>query len=323
MSISEVLEFEKPIIELETKIRELEEFTEKKNMNCEEEISLLKKKLTKLMDDTFGNLTPWQRVQLSRHPLRPYTRDYINLIFNEFIELHGDRKFGDDPALIGGLAKVEDKTVMVIGHQKGREFKEKIECNFGCANPEGYRKALRLMKIAEKFGFPVVIFIDTPGAYPGIGAEERGQSEAIAYNIMKMSSLKTITVAFIIGEGGSGGALGIGVTDAIAILENSYYSVISPEGCSAILWKDKSKVAEAASVLKITAKDLLAMGIVDDIVPEPTGGAHRNHKKIAENVKSQMLKYLDLYSNMSKEELVRVRYERYRKMGQFKEKVSK
>ncbi|MBU0650701.1 acetyl-CoA carboxylase carboxyltransferase subunit alpha, partial [bacterium] len=263
--------------------------------------------------------TPWQRIQMSRHPKRPYTKDYIRMIFDDFVELCGDRKFSDDRAIITGIATFEGRSVAVIGHQKGRDIKEKIESNFGCAHPDGYRKALRVMELAEKFKFPVIIFIDTPGAYPGIGAEERGQSEAIAYNIMRMVDLKTLTIAFVIGEGGSGGALGIGVTDVFAILENAYYSVISPEGCSAILWKDKSKVEEAVKALKITAKDLLEMGIVDEIIKESREGAHRDPQYAADNIKMAIIKYLDVYGNMPMSELLKRRYERYRNMGQFKE----
>ena len=316
----ESLEFEKPIIELKERISALEKFTKDKDMDCSEEVLLLKQKLKRLTLDIFGNLTPWQRVQLSRHPMRPYTRDYIEHIFDDFMEFHGDRYFGDDKAIVAGIAKLEGRSVVVLGHQKGRDIKEKISSHFGCAHPEGYRKALRMMEMAEKFQFPVVVFIDTPGAYPGVAAEERGQARAIAYNIMRMSTLRVTTIAVVIGEGGSGGALGMGLTDVFAILENAYYSVISPEGCSAILWKDKSKVQEAAKILKITGKDLLDMNIVDEVIKEPLGGAHRDYVATANNIKTVVLKYLNAFSTMPMEEQLKLRSKKYRVMGKFLEK---
>jgi acetyl-CoA carboxylase carboxyl transferase subunit alpha len=311
------LDFEKPIRELEKKIKELESFTNDKQMDCSEEVVLLKEKLKKLTIEIFSNITPWQRVQLARHPKRPYSKDLIGLIFDDFVEIHGDRRFSDDKAIIAGVAKFDGRSVVVIGQQKGREIKEKIECNFGCAHPEGYRKALRAMEMAEKFKFPVIIFIDTPGAYPGVAAEERGQAEAIAYNIMRMSDLKAVTMAFVIGEGGSGGALGVGLTDMFAVLENAYYSVISPEGCSAILWKDKDKVSEAAKVLKITAKDLLDMKIIEEIVKEPLGGAHKDYKKTARNIKKIIGKYLEAFDKIDLKTILKRRDEKYRNMGKF------
>ncbi|MCK4518753.1 MAG: acetyl-CoA carboxylase carboxyltransferase subunit alpha, partial [Candidatus Omnitrophica bacterium] len=261
------LDFEKPIIELERKIVELQSFTSDEKMDLNNEIQSLQKKLEQLKKEIYKNLTPWQRVRIARHLQRPYMMDYVKAITQGFIELHGDRRFGDDKAMVGGFATIDGGKVLVIGHQKGRGIKQQVERNFGCAHPEGYRKALRLMKLAEKFDLPIISFIDTPGAYPGIGGEERGQAEAIAVNLREMVSLKTPIVVVVIGEGGSGGALGIGVGDRICVLENAYYSVISPEGCSAILWKKKELAEEAARVLKLTAKDLLELKIIDEIIP--------------------------------------------------------
>jgi acetyl-CoA carboxylase carboxyl transferase subunit alpha len=254
-------------------------------------------------------------VQLARHPRRPYTLDYVNMLVSDFIELHGDRAFSDDRALVCGLAKLSGQKIAVLGHQKGHDTKENLRRNFGCAHPEGYRKALRLMQLAEQFGLPVVVFIDTPGAYPGIGAEERGQSQAIATNLREMIGIATPIVAVVIGEGGSGGALGIGVADRVCVLENSYYSVISPEGCAAILWKDGAKAPEAAEVLKLTAQDLLHMGIIDEIVPEPLGGAHRDPDGCAQNLKKCLLKNLKELKSFSKEELLKGRYNKFRRIG--------
>ncbi|MEI6832140.1 MAG: acetyl-CoA carboxylase carboxyltransferase subunit alpha, partial [Candidatus Omnitrophota bacterium] len=278
-------DFEKPIIELEKKIQELRAFILDKKIDLSSEVKKLEDKLEHLRKDVYSNLTPWQKVQLARHPLRPYTLDYINMIMTDFVELHGDRLFSDDKAMICGLAKLDKNKVMVIGHQKGRDTKENLKRNFGCAHPEGYRKALRVMQLAEEFQLPVVIFIDTPGAYPGIGAEERGQSHAIALNLREMICISVPIIAIVIGEGGSGGALGVGIADRVAVLENSYYSVISPEGCAAILWKDGAKAPQAAEVLKLTGADLLKMGLIDEVIPEPLGGAHRDAQKIAQNVK--------------------------------------
>ncbi|MCX5694274.1 MAG: acetyl-CoA carboxylase carboxyltransferase subunit alpha [Candidatus Omnitrophica bacterium] len=309
------LDFEKPVVELEKKIQELKSFMVEKKIDLSSEIKKLDDKLAQLKKDTYINLTAWQKVQLARHPQRPYTLDYISMIMSDFVELHGDRLFSDDKAMICGLAKIDKRKVMVIGHQKGRDTKENLKRNFGCAHPEGYRKALRVMQMAEEFGLPVVIFIDTPGAYPGIGAEERGQSHAIALNLREMISFAVPIVAVVIGEGGSGGALGVGVADRLAVLENSYYSVISPEGCAAILWKDGAKASQAAEVLKLTAPDLLKMGLIDEVVPEPLGGAHRDAQKIAANVKEVIVRNLKELDVLSKEELLKSRYKKFRAMG--------
>jgi acetyl-CoA carboxylase carboxyl transferase subunit alpha len=309
------LDFEKPILELEKKIQELKSFTSSKKIDLSSEIKRLEDKLDKLKSSTYQNLTPWQRVQIARHPQRPYTKDYINMIATDFIELHGDRSFADDKAIIGGFAKLDNQKIMFIGHQKGRDTKENLMRNFGCAHPEGYRKALRLMQLAEKFHLPIVIFIDTPGAYPGIGAEERGQAQAIALNLREMSAIGTPIISIVIGEGGSGGALGIGVADKIIVLENAYYSVISPEGCAAILWKDSAKAPEAASVLRLTANDLLELGIIDEVMPEPLGGAHREPEKMALDLKEMVKRNLKTLLEIPKEQLLKLRYEKFRKMG--------
>ncbi|MFA6357503.1 MAG: acetyl-CoA carboxylase carboxyltransferase subunit alpha [Candidatus Omnitrophota bacterium] len=309
------LEFEKPIVELEKKVGELKSFMTEKKIDLSGEIKKLEDKLAHLKKDIYINLTAWQKVQLARHPLRPYTLDYIGMMMTDFIQLHGDRLFGDDKAMICGLAKIDKKKVMVIGHQKGRDTKENLRCNFGCAHPEGYRKALRVMQMAEEFGLPVVVFIDTPGAYPGIGAEERGQSHAIAVNLREMTSIATPIMAIVIGEGGSGGALGVGVADRVAVLENSYYSVISPEGCAAILWKDGAKAYQAAEVLKLTGSDLLKMGIIDEVIPEPLGGAHRDAQKTALNIKEVLLRNFKELELLDKEELLKARYKKFRSMG--------
>ena len=309
------LDFEKPILELERKIEELKHFTSDKKIDLSSEIKRLEEKLEKLKSQTYQNLSPWQRVQIARHPNRPYTLDYIDMIMSDFVGLHGDRLFADDKALVCGLAKIDGRKIMVMGHQKGRSTKENLMRNFGCAHPEGYRKALRLMQMAEKFDIPVVALIDTPGAYPGIGAEERGQAQAIALNLREMGQIKTPIVSAVIGEGGSGGALGIGVTDRILVLENAYYSVISPEGCAAILWKDSSKASEAASVLKLTAEDLLKLGIIDEIISEPLGGAHRDPQKTAATLKTAIKKNLGELQELSKDKLLKLRYEKFRKIG--------
>src|SRR3989338_7021458 len=275
------LDFEKTIAELETKIKELQEFSSDKNITLGPEIKKLRDKLDRMKQELYHNLSAWQRVQIARHPDRPYTLDYIRLLMSDFVELHGDRQFADDFAIVAGLAKLNGHHVMVIGHQKGRDTNDKIRRNFGCAHPEGYRKAMRLMHLAEKMHLPVIIFIDTPGAYPGIGAEERGQAQAIAENLKHMMGIKTPIIATIIGEGGSGGALGIGVADKVLILEHAYYSVISPEGCASILWRSSLKAPEAAEALKLTAEDLIKFGVVDEIIPEPQGGAHRDPETVA------------------------------------------
>ena len=315
------LDFEKPIIELEQKIAELKNFSEGRKIDLTEEITKFERKLQELKKEIFGNLTPWQKVQIARHPKRPYTLDYIELIMSDFIELHGDRLFRDDPAIICGLAKIDGKKVMIIGHQKGRDTKENLHRSFGSAHPEGYRKAMRMMRLAERFHVPVITFIDTPGAYPGIDAEERGQAEAIAYNLREMSQLKTPIIIVVIGEGGSGGALGIGVGDRVCMLENAYYSVISPEGCAAILWRNRANAPEAAQALKITTDDLMEFGIIDEVIPEPLGGAHRDYKMTAAALKDSLKKNLNSLSKISVEELTASRYAKFRKMGIWEEQL--
>jgi len=309
------LDFEKPIVELEKKIQELRNFISDKKIDLTSEVRRLEEKLQHLKKDTYSNLTAWQRVQIARHPQRPYTLDYINMLMSDFIELHGDRFFADDKAIICGFAKLDNQKITIIGHQKGRDTKENLKRNFGCAHPEGYRKALRIMELSEEFGLPIVIFIDTPGAYPGIGAEERGQSQAIALNLRQMMCLGVPIIAIVIGEGGSGGALGIGVADKVYVLENAYYSVISPEGCAAILWKDGSKAPEAAEVLKLTAQDLLKMNLIDEEILEPLGGAHRDPEKTAQNIKEVINKNLKILTALDKEELLKLRYKKFRGMG--------
>lgn len=313
------LEFEKPIIELERKIQELKGFTTKQDIDISGEVKRLEEKLSQIKKDIYENLTPWQRVQIARHPQRPYTLDYIDMMMTNFLELHGDRHFADDKAIVCGIAELDGERIVVIGHQKGRDTKENLERNFGCAQPEGYRKALRVMNLAAKFGIPIIVFIDTPGAYPGIGAEERGQAQAIAYNLREMAALKTAIIVIVVGEGGSGGALAIGVGDRIYVLENAYYSVISPEGCAAILWKERLKSPEAARALKLTAKDLFEMHIIDGIIKEPIGGSHRNPHETAENIKTTIKKDLAFFANMPKEKLLETRYAKFRSIGVFKE----
>jgi acetyl-CoA carboxylase carboxyl transferase subunit alpha len=313
------LDFEKPIIELERKIDELKGFTTREDLNMSGEVKKLEEKLSHIKKEVYGNLTPWQRVQLARHPRRPYTLDYIEMITTDFVEIHGDRHFADDKSIIGGLATINGEKIMVMGHQKGRDTKENLIRNFGSPHPEGYRKAMRLMNIAQKFSLPVVTFIDTPGAYPGIGAEERGQAEAIAYNLREMAALQTPIMIFVIGEGGSGGALGIGVGDKIYVLENAYYSVISPEGCAAILWKERSRSPDAAKALKLTAKDLFDMGIIDGIIKEPIGGAHRDPQEAAENIKAAITKDLETLKKIPKSKLIESRYAKFRSIGIFDE----
>lgn len=318
------LEFEKPLIELDRKIREMRELTDKTWID--DEIEQLEKKRDRLQSDVYSSLSRWQRVQLARHPLRPYTLDYIPMIFTDFIELHGDRNFADDKALVGGWARLDGRPVMVVGQQKGRDVKQRQYRNFGMCHPEGYRKALRLFKMAEKFGHPIIIFIDTPGAYPGIGAEERGQAEAIARNIREMAAIEVPIVIAIIGEGASGGALGIGVGDVVIMMENSWYSVISPEGCAAILWKavDDPKQAEAnrnqaADALKVTAEDLTALKIIDGVIPEPLGGAHRDYVLAAANLKQSLLENIQILVKKDKDTLLFDRLKKYRVMGVFME----
>jgi len=313
------LDFERPIIELERKIEELKGFSSHKDIDISREVARLEEKLIRIKQDVYANLTAWQRVQIARHPKRPYTLDYIEMMMTDFIEIHGDRHFADDKALICGLAKIDGENIVIMGHQKGRDTKENLERNFGSAHPEGYRKAMRVMKLAEKFGLPVISFIDTPGAYPGIGAEERGQAEAIAWNLREMAGLKTPVIVFVIGEGGSGGALGIGIGDRIYVLENAYYSVISPEGCAAILWKERGKSPDAAAALKLTAKDLFEKRIIDGIIKEPLGGAHRNPHEASENIKKTIKKDLAVLKDIPKDELIDQRYAKIRSIGVFKE----
>ncbi len=310
-------EFEKEIVELENKIVEMKKFSEEKGIDLSGEISKFIAERDEKLKEIYKNLSSWDKVFVSRHPERPYTLDYIENIATDFIELHGDRLFKDDPAIVGGFCKIDGKKVLIVGHQKGRTTEEKIYRNFGMANPEGYRKALRLFKMAERFSIPIVTFIDTPGAYPGLEAEEHGQGEAIARNLMEMSGLKVPIISFVIGEGGSGGALGLGVSDKIYMLENSVYSVISPEGCAAILYKDASRAEEAAENLKITAQSLYKLGVIDGIVEEPAGGAHRDHKCIALNLKNIILSSFSELEKISVEELVENRYNKFRKMGSF------
>lgn len=312
-------DFEKPIIELEARIEGLKKLSETQPVDVADEIASLQAKLDAMRREIYGNLNAWQRVQIARHPHRPYTLDYLRLVADGFVELAGDRFFGNDRALVTGLARFGGRTAVVVGHQKGRNTKENLLRNFGSAHPEGYRKAHRMFKLAEKFRLPLVSFIDTPGAYPGIGAEERGQAEAIAWNLRAMAALKAPIIVIIIGEGGSGGALGIGVGDEVMMLENSYYSVISPEGCATILWKSPGKAAEAASTLRLAPGELLEMGVIDRIIPEPLGGAHRNFEEAARELKRALLETLDRLSGIPGEELVRRRYEKYRVMGSFTE----
>ncbi|PKM79395.1 MAG: acetyl-CoA carboxylase carboxyl transferase subunit alpha [Firmicutes bacterium HGW-Firmicutes-13] len=314
------LEFDKPINELEIKIKDLQEFSEEKEINLDEEIRALEERLLRLKKETYENLTPWQKTLIARYIERPSTMDYINYIFTDFIELHGDRLYGDDAAIIGGLAFLNKQPVTVVGHQKGKNIKENVSRNFGMSQPEGYRKALRLMRQAEKFFRPVICFVDTPGAFPGIGAEERGQGEAIARNLMEMSSLKTPVIIIICGEGGSGGALALAVGDRICMLEHAVYSVISPEGCASILWKDANRAVEAASALKFTAKDLLDFGVIDEIIPEPLGGAHRDPQAMALKIKEIIVRNLNQLVNMPADKLISQRYEKFRRIGIFEER---
>lgn len=312
-----VLEFEKPIIELEQKILEMREFAKVESVELSHEIESLERKLDKLTREIYSKLTRWQRVQLARHPRRPYTLDYIEHLTDGFIELHGDRGYADDKAVVCGPAYFSGRKVMIVGQQKGRDTKAKLYRNFGMMHPEGYRKALRMMKLAEKFNLPILIFVDTPGAFPGLGAEERGQSEAIARNIKEMARLTVPIIISIIGEGASGGALGIGVGDVVLMMENSWYSVISPEGCAAILWRDAAKAPDAAEALKLSAPDLIDMEIIDRIVPEPSGGAHRDHVGAAESLASTIGEYLDTLVDLSVGELLERRLEKFRKIGVF------
>lgn len=309
------LEFEQPIADLQAKIEELRLVGSDNSLNITEEITRLKDKSQSLTESIFANLSSWQITQMSRHPQRPYTLDYIEHIFTDFEELHGDRHFGDDAAIVGGIARLDGRPVMVIGHQKGRDVKEKVRRNFGMPKPEGYRKACRLMQMAERFKMPVITFIDTPGAYPGIDAEERGQSEAIAWNLQVMSRLKTPIISTVIGEGGSGGALAIGVCDRLMMLQYSIYSVISPEGCASILWKKSEKASDAAEAMGITGPRLKELGLVDNLIPEPLGGAHRQPEEMAARIKQQLLAELEKLDSQSADELLESRYDRLMSFG--------
>lgn len=318
------LDFEKPLKRLEAKIAELEKLNTDSDMQFDVEIDQLKQDLKARREKVYAKLTPWQRVQVARHANRPLIKDYISGMFSEFIELHGDRCFGDDRGIIGGLAKIGKHRVMLIGHQKGKTVEENIKVNFGMANPEGYRKALRLMKLAQKYNIPIVSLIDTPGAYPGLDAEARGQAEAIARNLTEMSTLKVPIIAAITGEGGSGGAIGIGMGDVVIMLSNSVYSVISPEGCASILWRDGSKAPEAAQALKLTADSLLDLGVIDEIIPEPSGGAHRNYEATLLKLQEAIIKNIEKTKRLSSKKLIEKRFEKYSKIGKFdKRKISK
>ncbi len=313
----EPLDFEKPIAELENELHQMREKAQSGNMELNEEISALEGKLGELRGEIYDNLTPWQRVQIARHTARPFMLDYLTEAFDDFCELHGDRLVGDDQAMPGGFAMLEGRRCVVIGHQKGRNTKENLQRNFGSAHPEGYRKALRLMKMAEKFKIPVISMIDTPGAFPGIGAEERNIAEAIARNLREMMALKTPIVTVVLGEGGSGGALGIGVADRVLMLENSYYSVISPEGCAAILWKHRKYAPEAAEAMRLTAEDLAAMRLVDEVIPEPVGGAHHDVRGVSRSLKEVLIRNVDALTELSEQELLDGRYEKFRVAGQW------
>ncbi len=316
------LDFEKPILELQRKLEDLKKHPETHSMGIsfEEEVSAMEKKIAETKRQIFANLSAWDRVKIARHPERPFTLDYARAVFTDFEELHGDRLYADDNAIVGGLAQLGEHRVVLIGTQKGRGTKDNIKRNFGCAHPEGYRKALRLMRLADKFGLPIICLIDTAGAYPGIGAEERHIAEAIAVNLREMMLFEVPIIAVVIGEGGSGGALGIGVADRVAILENAYYSVISPEGCAAILWKERSAAAKAAEALKITATDLFSLGLVDEIIPEPLGGAHNKLPEMAKILKTYLLKDLEELKKVPARERLKARYDKFRAYGQFIEK---
>lgn len=310
-----VLEFERPILELDERIEELEALRASTNMDLAPEIKPLRERRKSLIEEIYSGLSPWERVLVARHPDRPLTTDYINGMLDDFVELHGDRAFADDKAMVAGLARIEDQRFLLIGHRKGKGTSQRLECNFGSAHPEGYRKALQKMKLAEKYRLPVVSLINTPGAYPGVGAEERGQASAIAVNILEMSRLRTPILGIVTGEGGSGGALGIGVCDRLMMLENSYYSVISPEGCAAILWRDGANAQRAAEALKLTSGDLRSLGIIDQIVPEPLGGAHRSPREMILTLKSQVLATLKELGGIPLETLLETRFERLRTVG--------
>jgi acetyl-CoA carboxylase carboxyl transferase subunit alpha len=313
----QLLEFEKPIAELERELEKLQVKAASQNIDMSGEISMMEMKLAETRARIYQNLTPWQRVQIARHTSRPFMLDYVSLAFTDFCELHGDRHIGDDASMPGGFARIGDQRVVVIGHQKGRNTKENLMRNFGSAHPEGYRKALRLMKLAEKFGLPVISLIDTPGAFPGIGAEERNIAEAIAYNLREMMLLKVPIIAVVLGEGGSGGALGIGVADRVLMLENAYYSVISPEGCAAILWKHRKHAPEAAEAMKLVAPDLKKLNLIDDVIAEPTGGAHHDHQATAAAFRETVLRHLTEVSAMGVERMLEARYAKFRNFGEW------
>ncbi|WP_367872403.1 acetyl-CoA carboxylase carboxyltransferase subunit alpha [Luteolibacter sp. Populi] len=316
----QLLEFEKPIAELERELEKLRSKSASQNIDMSAEIANMEGKLAETRQHIYDHLTPWQRVQIARHTQRPFMLDYLVHAFTDFCELHGDRRIGDDHAMPGGFARIGGRRVVVIGHQKGRDTKENLKRNFGSAHPEGYRKALRLMKLAEKFGLPVITLIDTPGAYPGIGAEERNIAEAIAFNLREMMLLKVPVIAVVLGEGGSGGALGIGIADRVLMLENAYYSVISPEGCAAILWKHRKHAPEAAEAMKLAAPDLLKLGLIDGFIPEPVGGAHHDHSATAAALREAILKNLDELSKLSTRELLDARYAKFRSFGEWEGK---
>lgn len=315
----QLLEFEKPVAELEREIEKLRAKAASQNIDMSGEISMMEDKLTETRARIYQNLTPWQRVQIARHTSRPFMLDYVAHAFTDFCELHGDRHIGDDASMPGGFARLGDRRVVVIGHQKGRDTKENLMRNFGSAHPEGYRKALRLMKLAEKFSLPVITLIDTPGAFPGIGAEERNIAEAIAYNLREMMLLKVPVIAVVLGEGGSGGALGIGVADRVLMLENAYYSVISPEGCAAILWKHRKHAPEAAEAMKLVAPDLRKLNLIDDVIPEPPGGAHHDHEATAAAFRETVLRHLEEVAAMGVERMLQTRYDKFRAFGAWQE----
>ena len=312
------LEFEFEIAQLETQISSLERQTGR-DESTENQIRELRRQLVTRLRETYASLDAWQTVQVARHKSRPYTRDYLNLAFDDFVELHGDKHFGDDRAMLSGFAKLDRFKVMVLGHQKGRTYKERAACHFGCAHPEGYRKAMAKMRLAEKYKLPLVCFIDTPGAYPGVGAEERGQAQVIAESMFKMSRLKTPIICVVIGEGGSGGALGIGLGDRVAVLQHAYYSVISPEGCAGILWKSHEHAPKAAAALRFTSRDLTRLGVVDDTIEEPLGGAHRDHHQMATRLKTYLSRQLNELESKPIDQLLDQRYEKFRKIGVFLE----
>lgn len=313
--VPDALAFERPLLELEQKIKELRSLASGTHLELAEEITSLEDRLRRQTAEVYSQLSPWERVNVARHAERPLTSDYVQMMLDDFVELHGDRVFGDDRAILTGLATMGSQRFLLVGHRKGKTVKDRLACNFGCAHPEGYRKALQKMRLAEKLKLPIVTFINTPGAYPGIGAEERGQAAAIARNIMEMFEIKVPIVCIVIGEGGSGGALGIGVGDRIGVLENAYYSVISPEGCAAILWKNGDKAPEAAEALKLTGKDLLRLGLIDKVIDEPLGGAHRDARGTVDRVKAQIVEWLTELGQVPVEQLLEQRYVKFRGMG--------